>query len=122
MRTLLILCVFLISCGSPEVVPETIAVSPAEIGSAYFENEVAADSKFKGKRLALTGLVAEIEDRDTTLHISIPSVRGFTVRCFFADRNQSPKIETLRVGDPVSLSGENVGLNGRYIELKNCQL
>jgi hypothetical protein len=117
---LLLLCA---ACSAPPIKPiNTLSVSSAELGNAYFENEVAADERFKNALLTVSGEVEQIADRETTLHIALRSSHGITVRCFFADRAQTKKIAILKTGDLTTLSGENLGLNNRFIELKGCQI
>lgn len=124
MRVLVLLSLCLFACEGTKSKPpiQSINVSTQELGDAYFDNEIAADERFKGKLLTVSGEVVAIMDRETTLHIALKPEREIYVRCFFADRTQTKKIAILKTGDLTTLSGENLGLNGRFIELKGCQI
>ena len=86
-------------------------VGPAEVVAAYESNEIAADRRFKGKRLRLTGVVADIgRDILDTAYITIESGnRVRKVQVFFGDEFESD-IAKLRRGMTVTVVGRCNGL------------
>jgi hypothetical protein len=67
---------------------DMILISPNQLFSEYDRNDIAADKKYKGKELQLTGTVGDIS-RDLLGNIYVTLKTGeyeiFSVQCFFAD-------------------------------------
>lgn len=89
----------------------------------YKKNEVAADSKYKGKILVVTGKVRKIgKDISDTPYIALKASRVIgSVQCMFA-KSRSSELAKVRKGQQISLKGlcegkmMNVILRGCLIE------
>jgi hypothetical protein len=95
-------------------------VTALELATAYEDNEVAADGKYKGKRLAVTGKVSDVGEvfgqKSVTLegkNLSLASVQ-----CFVADKDKDGLLK-LKKGNSATIEGtcEGKGLN---VTLQNC--
>ena len=100
-----------------------ISISPADLLREYEKNEVAADSRYKGRTLIVRGKIARIgRDIGDTAYVSFkndhPSFRS--VQCFFG-RSAEAQLGELSPGDEVLISGKCDGLFGT-VSLKDCQL
>ena len=74
--------------------------------SDYESNEVAADQRFKGKTLLVTGTVADIKkDIMNTMYLTLTGDGPFgNVQCFFAESHET-QLAGLRKGANVSVKG-----------------
>lgn len=109
------------AAASPTEPP--IAITSLALASAYDENEVAADDKFKGKTLLVSGVVESI---DTVLGSTSVTLKGkslsiVSVQCTFEDVSNSPEIRQLKRGGKATLQGvcDGKGLN---VELLKCAI
>ena len=87
-----------------------------ELYSEYDHNEVAADSKYKGKVVAVDGIVQDIgKDIMDDAYIVIGG-SGFLdgVQCMFTSGEQS-KVANLSKGQKVSVKGEVSGKMGNVL-------
>lgn len=103
---------------------ETIAISAGELISAYGENGVSADQKYKGKLLEVTGVVDSI-DKDILdeAYVTLGTGEDFeliSVQCYF-DEKDLDSIMSLKKGDVVTIIGKCDGdlIN---IALLKCQV
>ena len=75
----------------------------------YKENEVSADSKYKGKTVKVTGIVKDIgKDILDSAYITINDGKDITwdyAQCYFKNKDEVAKIENLSKGDMVTLIG-----------------
>ncbi len=99
-------------------------VSAKELVGAYDENEVAADIKFKGQMVSVSGEVRSIgKDLMDQPYVSIRPGDQFAVRgvqCFFASTD-AHRLARMRKGDTVTLMGKCGGLMVNVL-LKDCQI
>jgi hypothetical protein len=90
-----------------------IIISADELHSAYENNEVAADAKFNGKIIQVSGVVDDIgKDIMDTIYVSLSAGGEFSfssVQCFFADAHTSAAA-SLSKGDYVTIKGKCDGL------------
>lgn len=100
-----------------------INISAQTLVSEYRENEIAADQKYKGKLLYVTGV---IEDFGVGLferkYISISDGEMFSlhsIHCIIEDENVS-QITDLIKGQEVEVQGLNSGMTILAISLDNC--
>jgi hypothetical protein len=103
--------------------PQVTAVSPSQLIRDYKANEVAADQKYKGKRLAIEGSIQDLgKDILGNIYITISgSGNSFrNVQCLFADRD-ADQIAQLRKGQKVKIEGTCDGLMMNVI-LRKCEL
>lgn len=115
----------------PEPVPEPVPLVPdielniSEFFAAYAADESAADARFGGKVLKLSGIVNRVELRDyldlnyINLSNSADNILEH-VRCFF-DKKYGPELGRLSIGDSVTVQGTYDGtlINMR---MKDCTL
>jgi len=104
---------------------EVYQITAKDLHAAYSNNEVAADNKYTGKTLIVTGYISEInKDFDGTYYIALANTEGnpydFTSICYFpAHRNSS--LTSLQKGQFVSIKGRCIGKVSSP-ELHNCSL
>jgi hypothetical protein len=101
---------------------ELDAVSPNALVSAYTENEVRADSAFKGKWCIVSGPISGIgKDIVDTPYVTFKGGESFRdVQCMFSKEDESQLIN-LNKGAGVSVAGEVSGLMGNVL-LRNCKI
>lgn len=105
-----------------EAPEEIIEISAAELFAAYDENEVAADNKYKGKKLKITGTVEDIGKDildDTYITLDCGELI-FSIQCYFAN-DQLSAVAELKKGDTITLIGVCKGETGNVI-IKNCEI
>lgn len=102
---------------------EAIKISAEELFVEYEKNGVAADNKFKGKEIEVSGEIETI-DKDLSEEMFV-KLKGdelglLGVQCFFRDKNNAD-LSNLKKGDQITIFG--IG-NGKTInvELKKCKL
>lgn len=121
----------LLAIGSTDTEEETIAVKeqPASytvtantIYSEYESNEVAADSKYKGKVIIVTGAIQDIGKDILDQAYIVIGGQGFLdgVQCSFAE-SQNSVIAQLSKGMSVKVKGKVNGKMGN-IQLEKCSL
>lgn len=97
-----------------------IDVAASTLVREYRENEVAADSRYRGKYVRVTGNVASIH-RDAITDEPVLSIGGRLlsgVECRFSEATGG-KLASLRVGDNVSVTGI---CEGKFVFVKiNCR-
>lgn len=102
-----------------------IVVSAREIASDYDDNEVAADQKYKGKILEVSGIVASIDSSvgdQAIMQLAGKKEIPFITALGNNDFNQYAK--TLKEGQNVVLICEGDGAYGVFFDfpsLNNCQ-
>ncbi len=113
-----------------------IKISAQELYSDYHENVIAADIKYKGKIIKVTGLIGRI-DKDyrrgayIVLESAIYASSGGkisltkslhpTVWCYF-DLKDEPQLVQVRRGQKISAQGKCEGRAIDYVSVKNCVL
>jgi len=108
----------------PEPEPE-IEVTVAELLSAYATEGVAADARFVGKIVKVTGLVDRIEVKDA-LEIYYITLTGAeanllqNIKCVF-DRKHGPDLNQLMTGQTVTVQGKYDG-SIMDIRMSDCVL
>jgi len=104
-----------------DVEPE-ITVKASVLSAEYQENEVAADLKYKGKVLLVTGTVDDIgKDITDSIYVSLSDGEEYSlsgVQCFFAD-SQTSVAADLKKGQNISIKGKCEGLMINVL-LKGC--
>jgi hypothetical protein len=100
-----------------------IKISASQLFQEYENNEVAADEKYKGKSLEVSGRVGSIgKDFLDTIYVAIS--RGgefeiFHVQCFFEDKYKQ-EAASLSKGQQVIIRGRCEGKMGNVM-LKRCE-
>lgn len=105
--------------------PETelIEIAAADLFAAYNENEVAADSKYEGKKLKITGTINNIgTDILDNVYITLDTGEVlYSVQCYFKDGDEEAKVADLKKGDTVTLIGVCEGMSLNVI-MKRCEI
>ena len=100
-----------------------MTVSAQQLASAYKDNEVAGDERYKGKIIAVTGVVDSIgKDILDTPYVVLSSGERFSitgVQCMFGDEHKS-QLAALSKGQTVTIVGECEGKMMNVL-LKNCR-
>lgn len=89
---------------------------------AYSENELRAETKLRGKKLQLTGVVKDIGESLFTKHpfvVLSGSPSPWSVQCLF-DRKDRPQIEMLQVGQEVRITGTVSGNALMNVLMEDC--
>lgn len=98
-----------------------VATTAEDLIGAYEKNEIAADEKFKGRRVVVTGKV----DRIRTDLLDDPVVHlggGFvSVDCYFDERHKR-RLAKLSPGDQVKLRGVGKGQTLGSPQLGDCEV
>ena len=106
-------------------------VSAGEILSAYNGNEIAADAKYKGKRVAITGCVEDffrgVDAGIISLanKISLNSCSWFSngsVDAYFRDESQLKKAAQLRKGNKVMVQCTITNGSDNSVEADFCTI
>ncbi len=99
-----------------------IKISAVKLYKDYKANEVAADEKYKGKILEVTGTIDEISVTLGTIFVSllVDEYGLETVKGMFSDKYKS-KIAELKKGQKITIKGVCDGLTlGIAVSLNNC--
>lgn len=90
-----------------------LAVHPSTLVREYDGNEVAADMRYKGKRLQLSGVVDDIgKDFMGTIYVTLMSSHDFrSVQIYFSDAHAN-RVANLRQGSQITVVGKCTGLMG----------
>ena len=100
-----------------------IEITAADLFAAYSENEVAANGKYKDKKLQITGTINHI-GTDILDRVYITLEAGemlYSVQCYFVDSDEAAKVAELRKGDTITLIGvcEGMSLN---VMVRQCEI
>lgn len=100
-----------------------IAITAGDLFAAYNENEVAANSKYKDKKLQITGTISNIGiDILDRVYITLDASETlYSVQCYFANSDEDAKVAELKKGDTITLIGvcEGISLN---VTVKQCEI
>ena len=103
---------------------KAIKVSAIQLFEDYSANEVAADEKYKGKTLEISGMVNDIGiDITKTMYVTFNLGRQLeimTVQCYFDD-NHKGDLAKLSKGQSVMIRGSCAG-KLFHIMVKDCEL
>lgn len=100
-----------------------IEISPSDLYAAYEENEVAADNKYDGKMIRITGIIDDIgKDITDTVYVTIIAGDYDNIQCFFESSEQIENVATLKSGDEVTIVGECGGISILNVLLYDCEL
>lgn len=103
-----------------KVEEELVKVKATELATAYDENEVAADIKYKGKKVEVSGSVKDIA---TVLGSSYVTLMGneilSDVQCNF-DKGTESELATLKKNAKIILRGEVDGKSIFNVSVKHC--
>jgi hypothetical protein len=100
-----------------------ITIDAKALTKAYDENELAADEKYSGKTIAVTGKISNIADTLGNVTVQLDGI-NFTknVMCSFAAAEKG-SVTALKKGQTVTLVGTGDGMTmGLYVGLKDCRV
>ncbi len=120
---------------APETGNKTLTTAPAEpkaapikidakaLTKAYEENELAADGKYKGKTLVVTGEISNIAETLGNVTVQLKGNDMLKdVMCSF-DESEHDRVAQLKKGSKVTLEGTGDGMTlGIYVGLQSCKV
>jgi len=103
-------------------VEPTIKVTAIDLYNEFENNSVAAEAKYKGKRIEVTGTINSIENGLSRPYISLQSNNPYisSVYCYF-DKSDASMVVSLQKNQKVTLSG-SVSDSIIGIEMEQCQV
>ena len=104
---------------NPYILKVDYEISARDLYSAFEQNEVAADNKYKGKKLAVTGVIEDIGNdilNDSYITLKTGNLIG-DVQCYL-DKKEVAKLSK---GQVITVIGKCTGLFGN-VGLKNCRI
>ena len=108
----------------PEVAKPAIVVSAVRLYGDYKENEIAADAKYKGNVVKVSGIVNSIgKDILSTPYVTLAADQyGFsTVQCMFS-RQDEPVLAQVSKGSSITLQGTVSGYTILTPIINGCQI
>ena len=107
---------------NPYIMKVDAEISANKLYAAYDQNEVAADEKYKGKKLGVTGVIGDIgKDVFDEPYVSLNIGYLQNINCYF-DEDNNKIISKLRKGQRVTIIGECKGKSITNVILKECEL
>lgn len=109
------------AAAEAELLSNSVVVTSAQLFSDYQSNEVAADDKYKGKALLVTGTVASVDKgifNDLVLMLATPN-RFMSTMCSMKDSEKGTMAE-LRKGERVRVLCKGGGMTLGSPSLRNC--
>lgn len=104
-----------------EAKPEAIKVTASTLAKAYADNEVAADQKYKGKTVEVSGTVKDIGVMLGNAFVILEGNQILSdIQCFF-DRSQDGELASLKKGTSIVLRGEVDG-KSLNVGVKDCEI
>ena len=100
------------------------AISPAQLWTAFNENEVAAEDQYKGKIVSIKGKISEITTSMTgypQLTFSFGSYGMHQVHCEFP-KDARPDIAKLKKRQEVVIAGKCGGMVMKSVFLRSCRV
>lgn len=114
--------------SAPEASPETeyLEVSAEELYNAYENNEVKANSIYGGKKLCVSGYIADIGiDIMDDPYISINDGDPYSfwyVNAYFTKKSYAEEISELEKGQEIKIIGKCDGSMIIYVQLSECEI
>ncbi|WP_438312326.1 OB-fold protein [Sporosarcina sp. FA9] len=102
---------------------EAIVISAVDLYSAYDDNEIAADQKYKGKQLEVTGTIKDIgKDILDSMYITLDTgdVLG-SIQVYFP-KDDADSVAALSKGQDVTVIGKGDGFLLFTVSLKKSQV
>jgi len=100
----------------------TIRINPDNLYKEYLDNPVAADEKFKGKILKVTGKISSINKEKTGRAFTMfdtKYINGF-IFCYYPE-SQAAVIAKLKPGDYRTVKGKCIGMQVGVV-LEDCEV
>lgn len=107
---------------SPYFLDVDFEMTSSELYKAYEENEVSADEKYKGKKIAITGIIDNIgKDPMDNPYISFKENYLQGITCYFSEKNIKD-ISQLNKGDKITIIGECRGFVLTNVIIRKCDI
>ncbi|CAM1343228.1 OB-fold protein [Tenacibaculum aestuarii] len=108
---------------SPYVLNVDFEVTAKQLFDTYEKNEVAADEKYKNKKIAVTGIINEIgKDITNAPYVSLKVDFLKNVTCYFSSENNKI-ISKLQKGQKITIAGTCKGKSlNMLVVVKNCKV
>jgi hypothetical protein len=114
-------CIYVKTLQKPSLGPPVV-VSAVALAKAYEGNSVAADTKYKGKYLEITGPVLRVSQQPPgRITVEIGDEDRFLLRCDFAAKDNA-QFEKVNVGDKVTIRGVCRGNAFGTVTLEDCTI
>lgn len=98
-------------------------ISAEDLYNGYKENQVAANEKYLGQVVEISGQLSAIEENNGLVVFAFVFEEGMFgdegVRCTFLD-NQKEDVSALKPGDDIKLKGYCTGYNETDVILEKC--
>jgi hypothetical protein len=105
--------------------PKAIAVQAVDILAEFEANEAAADAKYKGKTIRVTGFVDKVDTEIFDSNEYVVQIGGGTDFEFFtvnADDQKSEDVVDLKKGDKITVEGEFEDGGDLGVEMKHADI
>lgn len=104
--------------------PADVTITAEQLDTDYDDNVAAADAKYKGKTIDVTGVVERVADDVKQYRMTVELTGNFsTVDCDFGTSDKST-LSSLKTGSTVTIRGKCIGrrtIDGeKYVTLENC--
>jgi hypothetical protein len=111
------------SAGSPTGTPlPTIAISSTDLVKAYKENELAADEKYQGRKLEVSGKISHIATVLGSIQVDLEGKDYTPVKCSFPEERKAEVVK-LKTGQRVVVTGTGDGMTSTlYVGLDDCSI
>lgn len=111
------------SGSEPAADEKPISLNAKALTKEYDDNELAADGKYKGKLLAVSGKISDISETFGTINVSLEGHDIVqTVMCGFEEA-EKPKVAALKKGQNTTLIGRGDGSTaGLFVGLQKCRI
>lgn len=107
---------------SPYLIKADFEITPEKLYSDYEVNEVAADEKYKGRIVALTGTINDFgKDVSDKPYISFEIDYLKSVTCYFSD-DDVKQIASLEKGETIIITGNCRGLTLTNVVMVDCKI
>lgn len=110
---------------APKPAPQAMAVNAAQILAEYEGNEAAADAKYAGKTLRITGVVDKVDTEfwdDEQYTIQIGDGSDFVMWTVNANDMSAAEAATVQVGSTITIVGEFDDGGDLGVEIANAHL
>lgn len=100
---------------------EAIKVTASNLAKEYEDNEIAADQKYKGKIVEITGTIKSIEEMLGSKFVTIEGNQILSdIQCFF-DKSKESELATLQKNKSITVRGK---VDGKSINVgvKECEI
>ena len=108
---------------------EIVYANVVDMLNEYEENEVAADLKYKGKTVVISGIISEIGKTESLFGDGTPYIlfsnsgaNGYfsTVQCGFSKKTEIEKLANCSKGQSVTIKGTCTGFSLLNVIMSNC--